>query len=83
VGRVLDEAGQPLVGATVLLKGSSKGTSTDGEGNYAIEVPSGEATFLIGYGGYTDEIATTRTSQPLTVTLLPDPSSQARLRQHP
>jgi len=81
VGRVLDEAGQPLIGATVLLKGSSTGTSTDAEGNYALEVPSGDATLLIGYGGYTDEIAITRTSLPLTVTLLPDPDSKVWARK--
>lgn len=80
-GRVLDEAGQPLVGATVLLKGSSKGTSTDANGNYSLEVPGGDDTFLIGYGGYTDETATAHDGQPLNVTLVPNPNSKVKVHR--
>lgn len=79
-GRVLDEAGQPLVGATVLLKGSTKGTSTDANGSYSFEVPAGENTFIFGYGGYEDEITKGHDGQPLTVTLLPTPG-QNKLRK--
>ncbi|MEL5995681.1 carboxypeptidase-like regulatory domain-containing protein, partial [Hymenobacter segetis] len=49
-GKIEDENGRPLVGATVLLKGSSKGTSTDANGNYTMEVPSGDNTLIYGYG---------------------------------
>ncbi|MVN75551.1 hypothetical protein GO988_04355 [Hymenobacter sp. HMF4947] len=72
-GRVLDEAGQPLVGATIMLQGSTKGTSTDANGSYSLEVPSGENTFIFGYGGYEDEVVKCHDGQPLTVTLLPTP----------
>ncbi|MDO7887210.1 carboxypeptidase-like regulatory domain-containing protein [Hymenobacter cheonanensis] len=74
-GRVLDESGQPLVGATVLLRGTSRGTSTDASGSYLLEVPKGENTFLIGYAGYEDETARSHDGQPLTVTLLPAPGA--------
>jgi hypothetical protein len=80
-GRVLDENGHPLIGATVLLRGSTKGTSTDANGNYSLEVPAGECTLLIGYGGYQDETAVSRDTQPLNVTLLPAPGSKARGRR--
>ncbi|GAA4505887.1 hypothetical protein GCM10023172_34390 [Hymenobacter ginsengisoli] len=80
-GRVLDESGRPLVGATVLLRGSTKGTSTDANGNYTLEVPSGENTFSVGYGGYQDETATSRDGQPLNVTLLPSPGSKSKKRR--
>lgn len=70
-GRIIDEAGQPLVGATVLLKGTAKGASTDADGNYSLEVPPGVNTFIFGYSGYQDEVAQSRDGQPLTVTLLP------------
>jgi hypothetical protein len=70
-GRIIDEAGQPLVGATILLKGTAKGASTDVDGNYSLEVPPGVNTFIIGYSGYQDEVAQSRDGQPLTVTLLP------------
>ena len=80
-GRVLDENGRPLVGATVLLRGSAKGTSTDASGSYTLEVPAGENTFLIGYGGYEDETASSRDGQPLNVTLLPSPDSKSKSRR--
>jgi hypothetical protein len=70
-GRVLDESGQPLVGATVLLRGTTKGTSTDATGSYSLEVPAGDNILVVGYGGYEDELATTHNAQPVTVTLLP------------
>lgn len=51
-GSVTDGAGAPLIGATVLLKDSSKGTVTDMEGNYELDVPE-EATHLIfSYTGF-------------------------------
>ena len=77
-GRVLDESGRPLVGATVMLRGSTKGTSTDASGSYTLEVPNGENTFLVGYGGYQDETATSHDGQPLNVTLLPSPTSKGK-----
>lgn len=80
-GRVLDESGRPLVGATVMLRGSTKGTSTDANGSYTLEVPNGENTFLVGYGGYEDETATSRDGQPLNVTLLPSPTSKGKKRR--
>ena len=40
-GKIEDENGRGMVGATVMLKGSSKATSTDANGNYTLEVPAG------------------------------------------
>ena len=74
-GRVLDESGQPLVGATVILRGTTRGTSTDATGGYMLEVPRGENTFVVGYAGYENETASSHDGQPLTVTLLPVPAT--------
>ncbi|GAB3324928.1 carboxypeptidase-like regulatory domain-containing protein [Hymenobacter humi] len=80
-GRILDENGRPLVGATVLVKGSSKGTSTDANGNYSIEVPGGEDHSLIfGYGGYDDEIVRVSGSKPVNVTLTPRAKASKKRR---
>ncbi|TVT42966.1 hypothetical protein FNT36_02415 [Hymenobacter setariae] len=70
-GRIVDEAGQPLVGATVLLKGTTRGTSTDANGDYSFPVPLGINTFVFAYSGYEQEIAQSRDGQPLLVTLVP------------
>jgi hypothetical protein len=76
-GRVLDESGQPLVGATVILRGTTKGTSTDATGSYSLEVPLGDNVLVVGYSGYEDELATTHNAQPVTVTLLPKVGASA------
>lgn len=38
-GRILDNAGQPIIGAAVLVKGSTIGTSTGADGSYTLQVP--------------------------------------------
>ncbi len=50
-GTVKDNNGEPLPGATVLIKGTTKGTTTDVNGNYAINVPEGSVLefSFIGY----------------------------------
>jgi anti-sigma factor RsiW len=55
-GRILNEKGQPLPGATVLQKGTTHGTSTDAAGTYTLYVPAQEqATLQYGYGGYVEQ----------------------------
>jgi TonB-linked SusC/RagA family outer membrane protein len=52
-GTVTDKANaMPLPGVNVIIKGTSKGTSTDFDGNYSLEVNQGE-TIVISYLGYT------------------------------
>ena len=81
-GRILDENGKPLIGATVFLKGSSKATSTDANGNYSIEVPGGtDNTLVYGYGGYGDEVVRAKGNQPVNVTLTPSPTSGGKKRR--
>lgn len=77
-GRILDENGRPLAGATVLVKGSRRGAGTDANGNYALEVPVGENSLVYGYGGYQDQEVRQRGSQPVNVTLLPNEGSKRR-----
>jgi len=50
-GKVTDETGTPLPGVTVSIKGSTKGTTTNPEGNYRIAIPS-KATLLFRNVGY-------------------------------
>lgn len=50
-GTVVDELGEPLIGATVQQKGTSNGTSTDIDGNYSLSIsPKGSIT--VSYVGY-------------------------------
>ena len=71
-GKIEDENGRPLAGATVFLKGSNKIATTDASGSYSIEVPaSGDNVLTYGYGGYDDEVLTARGSKAVNVTLTP------------
>ena len=80
-GRVLDEDGRPLAGATVMLKGSKKVASTDANGNYSLEVPAnGDNTLMYGYGGYEDQLVRTRSTKGQNVTLVPKETSRRRRR---
>ncbi|MCB0619577.1 MAG: carboxypeptidase-like regulatory domain-containing protein, partial [Saprospiraceae bacterium] len=48
-------SGEPLIGATVLLKGSSIGTITDLEGRYTLKIPPAPAMLVVNYTGYTSQ----------------------------
>lgn len=51
-GKVTDETGEPLIGVTVYVKGTSHGTMTDLDGNYTIRNVSNEVTLLFSCLGY-------------------------------
>ncbi|MDE6561178.1 MAG: TonB-dependent receptor [Muribaculaceae bacterium] len=56
-GYVDDATGEPLIGATVMEKGTSNGTATDFDGNFTLNVAP-NATLVISYIGYdTQEVA--------------------------
>lgn len=56
-GRVTDEAGMPIIGVSVFEKGTNKGTITNNEGNFRLNI-TGEATLKVSYVGYiTQEIS--------------------------
>lgn len=50
-GSVVDESGEPALGASVLVKGTLKGTITDANGNFNISAPS-NGVLIISYVGY-------------------------------
>lgn len=52
-GRVTDATTkEPLVGCSVVIKGTQKGTNTDGNGNYTIAVPDDKAVLVFGFIGF-------------------------------
>ncbi len=63
-GKVVDaETDEPLIGTTVILKGTQQGTTTDIEGRFALKVPPGIQTLVISFTGYKSRELTTRASQ--------------------
>lgn len=69
-GTVTDESGLPLPGATVIIKGTSKGTSTDFDGKYSIGAPQG-AILEFSYVGYNNKDVTVGASNVIDVSLEP------------
>lgn len=51
-GTVTDQTGEPLIGVTVLVKGTTKGTSTDLDGNYSLTGVDDKASLMFTYVGY-------------------------------
>ncbi|MFN7117968.1 MAG: carboxypeptidase-like regulatory domain-containing protein, partial [Saprospiraceae bacterium] len=56
-GRILDKSGEPLIGANILIKGTSIGTTTDVDGYYTIVIPNElkNPTIIINYVGYSSQ----------------------------
>jgi hypothetical protein len=56
-GVVTDEGNEPLIGVSVVAKGTTNGTMTDTDGNYSLNVPDGNSTLVVSYVGFkTQEI---------------------------
>ena len=54
-GVVLDPNGEPVIGANVVVKGSTNGTITDIDGNFSIQNVPEDAILLVSYIGYSDK----------------------------
>ncbi len=54
-GKVTSDSEGELIGATIIEKGTSNGTTTDFEGNYEITVESDAAVLIFSYVGYSDK----------------------------
>ena len=52
-GTITGSDGEPLIGASVLVKGTSVGTVSDFEGNYSLDVPDERKILVFSYTGYT------------------------------
>ncbi len=66
-GNVVDELGEPVLGATVVVEGQSGGTVTDFDGNFKIAAPVG-SKIKITYIGYKTQVVTA-TGKPLRIAL--------------
>jgi len=71
-GKVSDEKGAAVVGASVTVKNSRIGTSTDGTGAFHINVPSSATTLVVSYVGYVSQEVSISSSSDVTVSLAPD-----------
>ena len=57
-GKVIDDKGVPVAGASIAVKGSGQGTNTDAAGNFSMQVPNRNITLVVSYIGFeTKEVA--------------------------
>lgn len=71
-GTVVDATGEPIIGANVVVKGTTNGTITDIDGKFTLKVPT-ECTIVISYIGYnSQEIKVTSSTTQLSVKLKED-----------
>ncbi len=70
-GIVADSKGETIIGANVLVKGTTNGTITDIDGKFSISAPTG-STLLVSYIGYNAKEIAITSATVYTVTLVED-----------
>jgi TonB-linked SusC/RagA family outer membrane protein len=68
-GKVTDQSGEPLVGASVLVKGTSTGTMTDLDGQYSLSGLKTNAVLVFSSIGYETQEVTVGSQKTINVTL--------------
>ena len=69
-GNVQDNEGEPLIGVSILIKGSTSGTVTDFDGNFNISVPGSDGILEFSYTGFKPQetvVSSTNTVVNLTM----------------
>lgn len=71
-GQVLDEYQEPLIGASIIISGTSQGTVTDFDGNFSLDIPDESTELRISYTGYRELILTLTETNVYSVILSED-----------
>jgi TonB-linked SusC/RagA family outer membrane protein len=71
-GQVLDENGSGLPGVSVVVKGTQRGTSTDGNGKYSLNIPDEKSTLVFSFLGYVTREMMVGSQTQVNISLIPD-----------
>ena len=71
-GKVTDEQGAGLPGVSVVIKGTTTGTTTDGAGSFRISAPNANSTLVFSFVGYGKKEVVVGGQTNITVALTPD-----------
>ncbi|KAA6344444.1 TonB-dependent receptor SusC [termite gut metagenome] len=71
-GRVIDETGEPVIGASIKIKGTNTGTITDIDGNFSFDLPAGKNEIEVSFLSYITEVITIGNNTRLNIRLRPD-----------
>lgn len=78
-GKVADENNAGLPGVNILVKGTSTGTTSDANGDYAIQVPDGNSILVFSFIGYATREMSVGSQSVINVTLAPNTQSLAEV----
>jgi len=70
-GTIMDESGDPIIGANVMVKGTAEGTITDLDGKFFMSVPD-KAVLVISYVGYIKQEVKVTDQSSLRIILIED-----------
>ena len=70
-GKVIGEDGEPVIGASIIVKGTTVGTVTDFDGNFMLDVPT-KSVLVISYIGYVTQEVPTAGKKSLEIILKED-----------
>lgn len=71
-GIIKDDAGSPLIGVTIVVKGTSSGSVSNSDGSYTITVPYAEATLMVSYIGYAPQEINVNNRTRIDITMVED-----------
>jgi TonB-linked SusC/RagA family outer membrane protein len=72
-GKVIDSAtGEPIIGANVIIEGTTLGNITDIDGKFSLDVPSANAVLVVSFLGYTSAHVSVNGQTSIEVKLNPD-----------
>ena len=68
-GTITDQNGEPLIGASVLVVGTTVGTVTDFNGQFSLTVPEGSSQVQVSYTGYESQVVNLGASNTVDLSL--------------
>ena len=71
-GTVVDEAGEAIIGANVIVKGTTNGCTTDLDGHFTLDVDHLPATLMVSYIGYIRQEIKVTSAKTIKVEMAPD-----------
>lgn len=71
-GTVVDEAGEAIIGANVIVKGTTNGCTTDLDGHFTLDVDHLPVTLMVSYIGYTRQEIKVTSAKTIKVEMAPD-----------
>ena len=78
-GTIVDANGEPIIGASILVKGSSTGTVTDLDGNFTLDNVPANGSLVVSYVGFASQTVNVNGKSSLNITLEEDRSQALSL----